>query len=541
MLDPTYWIYLEFTEFFLKKVTWSDMKLRILCGLILGSLLLVPMPVSPQIAQANRQPQFSRTLKPFQPVTGQLGEGLVLEEWKFEGQTGQMISLLAEKTSGDLDVVITLLNPNAETMAANDNASFDTTDARLEALPLVMDGTYSVRVYREGGGFGKTSGEYQLTLLNGYSQRDTDRRTSAVVNLGPGELLARESIKTLAAEDFYLEFAMALPETTDPYTLEFRLREVPQNSHYWSFQLASDGVWLLNLQNESNRTLEGIEGRDPLELALGERVEFSFWQSANIFFVAINHTLVAQLDTSPDMLPTEAGEAAILIHGDTDHTENIVATLREVYLTNRFYADEPPALGAIGPNQPGERIYAYKGTPQQIVDELRASEFIPTMEGGVQAKAVEAFIFTSDVGFSAYPMLGENPYQNYVLGFSAALLEGPTDTACGVIFRQQDGANFATMLFTPLGQVYFINYENGEAAPDGLAIESPAIFPGINQNNWFTIVANGEQGSLFVNGRLIGQIALQPVAGMFAVNIVIATPETAYCRLQNVWMWTLGR
>jgi hypothetical protein len=128
-----------------------------------------------------------------------------------------------------------------------------------------------------------------------------------------------------------------------------------------------------------------------------------------------------------------------------------------------------------------------------------------------------------------------------VLGFSAALLEGATDTACGVIFHQQDGANFATMLYTPQSEAYFIDYENGEAAPDGLAIQSAAIRPGLNQENWFVIVAHGEQGSLFINGRLVGEITLRPVAGTFAVHIVISTPEQAYCRLQNVWLWTLGR
>ncbi len=536
MLDLTYLICPEFTEFFLKKVTWSHMKLK---PQIVFTLLVMITYVYPPMARAGVKQQAEHTLKPFQAVTGRLGEGLVLEEWKFEGQAGQIISLVAETISGDLDVVLTLLNPNAETIASNDNATFETTDARLEAVTLELDGTYITRVYREGGGFGPTSGEYRLTLFNGYSQRDADRRTSAVVNLPAGELLARESIKNLPAEDFYLEFAADLPD--DAYLIEFRLREVPQNSRYWSFQLTSHGDWLLNLQDENERVITGIESRESLNLPLGERVEFSFWQASNILLVAINGVVVVQLDTPMDSLPVEAGEAIVLIYADADHAENIVVTLREVYLTGRFYADNPVKLGAIGPNQPGDRIYAYQGTPQQIVDELRASDFIPTVEGGVQAKAVEAFIFTSDVGFSAYPMLGVNPYQDYVLGFSAALLEGPADTGCGVIFRQQDGANFATMLFTPLGQVYFIHYEDGEPVADGIAIESPALLPGVNQNNWFTIVAYGEQGSLFVNGRLVGQIGLQPVVGTFAVNIVISTPQQAYCRLQNVWMWTLGR
>lgn len=515
------------------------MKLKRPIVFALCSLLVMTASAHPHTIQAGHKRQSENMLKPFQSVTGQLGEGLVLEEWKFEGQAGQIISLVAERISGDLDVVLTLLNPNAEVIATNDNADFETTDARLEAISLELDGLYTVRIYREGGGFGPTSGEYRLTLLIGYSNRDTDRRTSAVVNLPEGESLARESIKALPAEDFYLELAADLPE--DVYTLEFRLREIPQNSRYWLFQLTSDGVWELNLLDGNSRELAGTESSSPLNLPLGERVEFSFWQEANIFFVKMNQVLVAQLDAPADMLPMEAGEAAILLRADADHTDNLVVTLREINLTSRFYADDPAKAGAIGPNQPGERIYAYQDTPQAIVDELRASDFIPTVEGGVQALAREAFIFTSDVGFSAYPMLGENLYQDYVLGFSAALLEGPADTACGVIFRQQDGANFATMLFTPLGQVYFINYEDGEAAPDGLAIESPAILPGLNQNNWFTIVANGEQGSLFVNGRLVGQIQLQPTAGTFAVHIVISTPQQAYCRLQNVWMWTLGR
>lgn len=515
------------------------MNRRIILTCCLVSLVLSLFPLS--YTAAGQLPQSPRLLRPFQSVTGSLGEGLNLEEWQFEGQPGQMISLVTETISGDLDTVLTLLDPNAQPIASNDNAVFDTVDARLEGIVLAVEGVYTVRVYREGSGFGRTAGEYRLTLLNGYSLGDADHRTSAVINLEAGSLLSRQTLKPLPVEDFYLELNTALPQTTDAYTLEFRFREVPQNSRYWSFQLTSAGEWNLTIRDSDSTELDALIGDVSLDLSATEPTQFRFRQAGRTFFVEVNQQPVAQLDAALNILPTQIGETSILLRGEGDNTENLAVTVRQMVLTSRFYTDDPLTMGAIAPTGPGERIYDYQAVPQQIIDELRASEFIPTLAGGVQAQAVEAFIFTSDLGFSAYPMLGENLYQDYVLGFSASLLEGATDTACGVIFRQQDGANFATMLYTPQSEAYFIDYENGEAAPDGLAIQSAAIRPGLNQENWFVIVAQGEQGSLFINGRLVGEITLRPVAGTFAVHIVISTPEQAYCRLQNVWLWTLGR
>lgn len=112
------------------------MKLKRPIVFALCSLLVMTASAHPHTIQAGHKRQSENMLKPFQSVTGQLGEGLVLEEWKFEGQAGQIISLVAERISGDLDVVLTLLNPNAEVIATNDNADFETTDARLEAISL---------------------------------------------------------------------------------------------------------------------------------------------------------------------------------------------------------------------------------------------------------------------------------------------------------------------------------------------------------------------------------------------------------------------
>jgi hypothetical protein len=272
-------------------------------------------------------------------------------------------------------------------------------------------------------------------------------------------------------------------------------------------------------------------------------VRFIFLEQDLSLSVTINDRNLATF-TAPDEFSRlkEQGEASLLLQADPG-SENSPASLalHNLRLTSRFYAEDPVSMGAVPPARPGERLYTYAGTPQLIVDELRSLEIVPRAAGGIQAQAAEAYIFTSDLGFSAYPMLGPNPYQDYVFGYTAALQQGAPDTACGVIFRQEDGAHFATALYTPGGEVYFLEYQAGEPAPGGLAERTPLVQPGLNQPNTFVIVALGDQGSLFVNGRLAGRIPLNPVEGTFAVHIVLKTPEVAYCRLTNVWLWTLGR
>ncbi len=72
-------------------------------------------------------------------------------EYSFSAAQGERLTITARDTSGTLDPRLTLLAPDSSTLAQNDDhnsfaTALNTLDARIDALTLPADGSYTVRV-----------------------------------------------------------------------------------------------------------------------------------------------------------------------------------------------------------------------------------------------------------------------------------------------------------------------------------------------------------------------------------------------------------
>jgi len=104
--------------------------------------------------------------------------------YTFEGQAGDLISLQASESSGNLDTSITLTDNFGNTLARNDDDISNTsTNAALRRVLLPEDGYYSIVVTRFQGQQGNTAGEFRFKLT--LEQREADeggRLRFAVLN-----------------------------------------------------------------------------------------------------------------------------------------------------------------------------------------------------------------------------------------------------------------------------------------------------------------------------------------------------------------------
>ncbi|HEX3051455.1 MAG TPA: PPC domain-containing protein, partial [Aggregatilineaceae bacterium] len=130
--------------------------------LILILLLLIPFTA----AHAAPPQQDSTPMRYGDSLPGEITEDTACEYYGFEGLTGDAITLDMTRTSGDLDGVLWLYDPNntTEALATNDDRPSGSTDPLLE-FTLPQSGQYTIaacRLVHER--MRPTTGAYMLTL-----------------------------------------------------------------------------------------------------------------------------------------------------------------------------------------------------------------------------------------------------------------------------------------------------------------------------------------------------------------------------------------
>jgi uncharacterized protein YfaP (DUF2135 family) len=99
-------------------------------------------------------------------VTGVLTNGQVYQAYSFAATTGQSVSLDMSATSGNLDTLLLLLDPNGNVVSINDDRETGNTNSLIPNVPLLLQGTYTIIATRYGQSIGGTQGNYVLSLTN---------------------------------------------------------------------------------------------------------------------------------------------------------------------------------------------------------------------------------------------------------------------------------------------------------------------------------------------------------------------------------------
>ena len=479
--------------------------------------------------------QTPRVLNPFQPVTGNLDDNTLSQTWQFQAEAEQVVSLVAEST-GNLDPVIELRDSLGNIVAANDNATFNDSGARLESVYLPYQDTYTVEVYREGKEFGITSGDYELTMLNGLSIPANTEALTRVIQLNSGLTTIERTLLDIPSRNFYTSLDFTVPAGNQAYQFEWRFHD--SADFIWIFRHNTNKEWSLDIINTRGTIVRQTRGNSTALPQLDETAHLIFYLNDQVFTVQSNGETVTNLQITDILELSSFGQLNFTIStlDNTPNNETLIAQVRNLYLTTPFYESGQAAQIAIPPTPPSERIYQYNDAPLDAIGELRTLGYIDGV-GGLQGTVNDGFVYSDSTGFTAFPLI-ERPFQNFVLGYSAVLFQGTPDTACGVIFRQINNGNFATVLNNAEQGLYFLQYEDGVAQNDQIALVTNLLRPDVGSENHFIIIANNGIGQLFVNGRLVGEIGLNIVDGTTSAHVVSSVETAAFCQINNLWLWT---
>lgn len=95
-------------------------------------------------------------------VTGRLDNQTYQINYRFEGQQGDVVTVIIFATSGNLDTTLLMSDPNGEFLAFNDD--YNNLDSALIDVVLPQDGLYTISASRYLGLNGDSSGDFEMSL-----------------------------------------------------------------------------------------------------------------------------------------------------------------------------------------------------------------------------------------------------------------------------------------------------------------------------------------------------------------------------------------
>jgi hypothetical protein len=114
-----------------------------------------------------------------------------LQFYLIEARKGDVLTITAERTKGNLDPILTLYTNDLKELATNDSGQRGQS-ARISAFTVPADGFYILLVTRFNRDTGITAGDYTLTLIG---------RTSVTVGADGKATLAYNTVATAIIDD----------------------------------------------------------------------------------------------------------------------------------------------------------------------------------------------------------------------------------------------------------------------------------------------------------------------------------------------------
>ncbi len=134
-------------------------------GLVTGEYeLTLNLADAPEDDSAEEEPPADGDFGYDQVVTGTLNRNHVEDAWRFTGTAGEVITVRMERTDGDLDTFLLLLDDQENELARNDDADNSTSVSEITGFRLPYSGEYTVIATRYGFESGTSGGEYTLVI-----------------------------------------------------------------------------------------------------------------------------------------------------------------------------------------------------------------------------------------------------------------------------------------------------------------------------------------------------------------------------------------
>ncbi len=481
----------------------------------------------------------------FEPVSGALNAATFAQNWTFDGHAGQVISLLAVTSGGNLDPVLQVLGPIGMIVAQNDDLDSLVHDAGLEAFALPMDGAYTARVLRYLGEEGTTTGTYQLTLTPGFARverRDTfDQPEDAWLTLQgepltvtqgrlrlrattPGETLLAVPPDAEPLQNFYFQ-ADARQFGTPSYAefgLVFRAQESDFGRAY-HFKVNNNAQWSVELQDDSG--VFALRSWTPDVALSGEEWTLGVLARDTTFSFFANGVLLGAVT---DARLDGPGAIGLLTGSRADQTDPATVLFDNVAVTTRLgttYRGLPLALAAWNSNDPGA-----------IVNELAASGQV-TPAPARDLFLPEKTLMATDPD-ARFELIGSDLalYDNFILGARVGIVTVGENEGCGLVYRWQDARNLDLAYVDTAGGFGVVQARDAQLVTNVYA-SSPMVNTDANK---LVVIARGDHVALYVNGALVTQETVRAGGGRVGVALLNYQDGRTDCFWSNIWVWPLA-
>jgi hypothetical protein len=475
----------------------------------------------------------SQTVDFTSPMNGDIAAGEA-QNWSFLADSGEVVSIKVEATSGDLDPAISIINSAGMPLISNDDFDYpDVQDALLEAVTIPRTGMYTVSV----SGVGDAEGGYSLTMLPGFAQvensenfngdltwqalNDTteveaiDGRLSVAV-AGMRQFGAAIAPDTDLPETYYAQVAVNVG-SGNGWMVGITARH--NNDNYYLLNINANGQWRFVIrQTDGEQILRDwtphpaiIAGQTTFELGiLVNGKGFDFFYDGQVFG-----------SVTDDTLP-ETGTIGLAVETPDDPTARTSATFDDLLVT-------------IPMEKNGERIIPQQlivSTPSDMAQEIQRRGLIPA--GGEMTLTLnESFVESRQPGVEELLLGRGTTYQDFAIGTTVTLqAQAAGMTGCGLVLRAADDSHY-TLAYVDQAGGYGVSQRDGDSFQPGIYGENATA--GITHH--LLIVAFGDILYYYLDGQYSGKIDNPAVDGAVGNAVVNFEPISTSCQFTNTWLW----
>lgn len=476
------------------------------------------------------------SLEPGVPVEGRAGEDASV--WQFVGQTGALLSFLAEPLESDLDPVLTIRASNGDVLISNDDYDYPNTRAALiEGFSVPRPGNYTVTVSGHAG----TQGAYRLTMMPGYSTVQYNENfngnsawsiPASAVSFARSEVLNGQFILDVEGVNQFTNAigGVSLPQNFFARTLitqasgrngwiaglAFRMQGADR---YYALEVNQRGFWRVIAQNgETTTTLRewsshpGIPGA-PASFSLGV---LGMDNSYEFFFndIALG-SIVAEALTRGELGLRAGTTNAIGSNASIRFDDVWVTQPRQVSSQVLF----PYSL------VPGNRNDIIRDLQRRLVIPGRGELFFTLSDSAVRNNAA---------GVWRFPLARGESFGNFAMGATFTWqVNGPGPGGCGLIVRENNAENSYVLAFADNGGGMGLAIRVEDEFLNTLYQEQAVPTGSIS----IVVVGLGDIVHLWVQNQYVGFVSVPNPSGTINTAIVNYEPQLTECSYRDIWLW----
>jgi hypothetical protein len=191
------------------------------------------------------------------PVTGSISASSPEVRYTFSAQAGQVIGVQMSKTSENLDTLLILYDANGQEIARNDDDALGKLyDSYLRDITIPAAGTYTVVATRFQQGQGNTTGNYELTLVEGS---DLARPATTFDSLSPqGTLSVGDTVSGTISDESYVHLYSLQGSAGQTVTITMTRTSLTLDSYL--ILLAPDGREIARNDDATTETIDATLG-----------------------------------------------------------------------------------------------------------------------------------------------------------------------------------------------------------------------------------------------------------------------------------------